>query len=148
MSVDANNEELVKSLHRSGLVQVQRTVNSKHGQYQRMQWVRPSDVKESDRVVGGNKDKKPDKSYWVNASEGSSVVLKEFKRKYGVATDNAGKDIEFKFLPLNDTTQSHSMEEVVKHYNKSENSYPRRTLRQLDKCNKLECVNYNLCQSK
>lgn len=51
--------DLSKSLDKTKLVQVQRTVQGKHGQYQRMQWVKPSDVKDTDKVVGGqpvNKD--------------------------------------------------------------------------------------------
>lgn len=42
---------LVKSMNKSNLVQVQRTVNGKHGQYSRMQWVRASEVSNSDRVI-------------------------------------------------------------------------------------------------
>lgn len=45
--------DLSKSLDKTKLVQVQRTVQGKHGQYQRMQWVKPSDVKDTDKVVGG-----------------------------------------------------------------------------------------------
>lgn len=45
--------DLSKSLDKTKLVQVQRTVQGKHGQYQRMQWVKPSDVKDTDKVIGG-----------------------------------------------------------------------------------------------
>lgn len=59
-------EELMKAMDKAGLVQVQRTVNGKHGQYTRMQWVKSSDVKDSDKVVGKkndepDEDKKTDK---------------------------------------------------------------------------------------
>lgn len=42
---------LVKSMNKSGLVQVQRTVNGKYGTYTRMQWVKASDVQSTDRVT-------------------------------------------------------------------------------------------------
>ena len=45
--------DLNKSLDKTRLVQVQRTVQGKNGQYTRMQWVKPSDVKDTDKVVGG-----------------------------------------------------------------------------------------------
>ncbi|MCM1216814.1 MAG: hypothetical protein NC548_20125 [Lachnospiraceae bacterium] len=48
----ADSEELAKALKKEGLVQVQTTVNGKHGTYTRMQWKRASDVKSGDKVVG------------------------------------------------------------------------------------------------
>lgn len=48
--------DLNKSLDKTKLVQVQRTVQGKNGQYTRMQWVKPSDVKDTDKVVGGQQD--------------------------------------------------------------------------------------------
>ena len=77
--------DLSKSLDKTKLVQVQRTVQGKHGQYQRMQWVKPSDVKDTDKVVGGqpvNKDSsdKPIKDgqtlYFKN---GESIYSKDGK---------------------------------------------------------------------
>lgn len=38
------DDYLAKSFNRSGLVQVLTTVNGKHGQYQRMQWVKPGEA--------------------------------------------------------------------------------------------------------
>ena len=69
------SEELVKAMNKAGLVQVQRTVNGKHGTYTRMQWVKASDVKESDRVVGGKKPEEPSKE-----SDKSSVMSDEEAR--------------------------------------------------------------------
>lgn len=48
----AESEELAKALKKEGLVQVQTTVNGKHGTYMRMQWKRASDIKSGDKVVG------------------------------------------------------------------------------------------------
>ena len=48
--------DLNKSLDKTKLVQVQRTVQGKNGQYTRMQWVKPSDVKDTDKVIGGQQD--------------------------------------------------------------------------------------------
>ena len=87
-----DNEELSKALNRSKLVQVQRTVNGKHGSYTRKQWVKASDVKDSDVVLNKQntqntskitteKELKSDKNfdgdgikigddyYWVNHEE-------------------------------------------------------------------------------
>lgn len=50
-----DNEELAKALKKEGLVQVQTTVNGRHGTYTRMQWKRASDVKATDQVVGQQK---------------------------------------------------------------------------------------------
>ena len=50
--VDNNSDlNLLKSINKSGLVQVQRTVNGKYGTYTRMQWVKMSDMQASDRLV-------------------------------------------------------------------------------------------------
>lgn len=48
-----NNSDinLLKSMSRSGLVQVQRTVNGKYGTYSRMQWVKASDIQPTDKVL-------------------------------------------------------------------------------------------------
>lgn len=77
--------DLSKSLDKTKLVQVQRTVQGKHGQYQRMQWVKPSDVKDTDVVVGGAAASTKDAptvspyklSYYIN--------IPEFKEKYAKA---------------------------------------------------------------
>ena len=66
--VEAAGVDLTKAIDKTKLVQVQTTVNGKHGQYTRMQWKNPSDVDpKKDRVVGGNtdatdKDTKSDKT--------------------------------------------------------------------------------------
>ena len=55
--VEAAGVDLTKAIDKTKLVQVQTTVNGKHGQYTRMQWKNPSDVDpKKDRVVGGNTD--------------------------------------------------------------------------------------------
>lgn len=125
-NIDPDNEDLIKSFHKNGLVQVQRTVNGKYGQYQRMQWVRSSDVKESDKVVraGSEGSKRDSRSLWVNVYEGSSEVLRNLEKKYKVARDNEGKKIEFKFLPLKNSSQAYPLSEVIKHYHKSETKLP------------------------
>lgn len=55
-SIGNNSDvDLSKALDKTKLVQVQTTVNGKHGQYTRMQWKNPSDVDpKKDKVVGGN----------------------------------------------------------------------------------------------
>lgn len=93
MSVDPDNSDLIKSLHKEGLVQIQKEVRGKHGTYTRMQWVKPA--------------------------EAAPVVLSQFKR----VRDNNGKTIEPKFFPVSDcsksTTRSYSLKEVMEHYNKT-----------------------------
>jgi predicted ABC-type ATPase len=93
MAVDPNDSDLIKALHKEGLVQIQKEVRGKHRTYTRMQWVKPS--------------------------EAASVVLSQFK----TVRDNKEKAIEPKFFPLSDcsksTTRSHSLKEVIKQYNKS-----------------------------
>ena len=92
-SVDPNNEDLIKSLHKEGLVQVQKEVRGKSGTYTRMQWVKPA--------------------------EAAPIVLKQFK----TVKDNKGKVIEPKFFPISDcsksTTRSHTLKEVMEQYSKS-----------------------------
>lgn len=82
-------EELVKAMNKAGLVQVQRTVNGKHGQYTRMQWVKSSDVKDSDKVVGG---KNPEEE-----QENVRKIKEDIKNRYANAKnylDRAKIDIE------------------------------------------------------
>lgn len=59
--VDNNSDKmLLKSLKdKAGLVQVQRTVQGQHGSYTRRQWVKASDIQDSDKVISQvNKDPK------------------------------------------------------------------------------------------
>ena len=83
------SEDLLKAMDKAGLVQVQRTVSGKHGTYTRMQWVKASDVKDSDKVVGG---KKPE-----GEQEQVSKMKEKIKNKYAGAkthVDRAKIDIE------------------------------------------------------
>lgn len=83
------SEELLKAMNKAGLVQVQRTVNGKHGTFTRMQWVKSSDVKDSDKVVGG---KNPEEE-----QEQVSKMKEEIKNKYAGAktyVDRTKIDIE------------------------------------------------------
>lgn len=45
------DDVLAKSMNKSGLVQVQRTIKGKYGTYTRMQWVKASDVGSNDKIV-------------------------------------------------------------------------------------------------
>ena len=93
MAVDPDNSDLIKSLHKEGLVQIQKEVRGKHGMYTRMQWVKPS--------------------------EAAPIVLSQFKK----VRDNNGKTIEPKFFPVSDcsksTTRSYSLKEVMDRYSQS-----------------------------
>lgn len=81
---DRDQEELVKALDKSGLVQVQTTVKGKNGTYTRMQWKRASDVKDTDKVgQQPTEDKKPadDKPDSVSAQSLSSLPYDEIVNK-------------------------------------------------------------------
>ena len=71
-------EELVKAMDKAGLVQVQRTVNGKHGTFTRMQWVKASDVKDSDKVVGKKNDE-TDSTAKTNSSEIVNSTVQKWK---------------------------------------------------------------------
>ena len=93
MLVDPDNSDLIKSLHKEGLIQVQIEVKGKHGVYTRTQWVRPF--------------------------EAASIVSSQLKK----VDDNSKRAIELKFFPISDcsksTTRSYSLEEVVEYYKKT-----------------------------
>lgn len=85
-------------------MQVQTTVNSKHGTYTRMQWKRASDVKAGDHVVGqqkpagqdgAHKDEKPQvarlKDFKVDKTTTPATATFEFKGKKYTATE--GKNL-------------------------------------------------------
>jgi len=100
-----DNEELAKALKKEGLVQVQTTVNSKHGTYTRMQWKKASDVKAGDHVVGQqkpagqqgetHKDEKPKvarlQNFKVDKTTTPATATFEFKGKKYTATE--GKNL-------------------------------------------------------
>ena len=80
--------DLSKSLDKTKLVQVQRTVQGKHGQYQRMQWVKPSDVKDTDKVIGGQPTKSSKHAPFTDASSQPSSAS-----EYGKFMSDANKKL-------------------------------------------------------
>lgn len=95
--INPDSEDLIKSLHKNGLVQIMKEVHGKHGTYMRKQW--------------------------VSMSEAKSIVLKTLKGNGKTIKDDNGKTIEPKFFPISDcsksTTHSYSLKEVLHHYNKT-----------------------------
>ena len=53
MRIYLDEEKLEKALDKSKLVQVERQVQGKNGTFTRKQWVKASDVKKTDVVIGG-----------------------------------------------------------------------------------------------
>lgn len=82
-----DGDELSKALNRSGLVQVQTQVQGKHGTYTRMQWKKASDVKSTDKVVGGQ-NANPEKTPGAEAPVGRFSDMEVSTGDDGVASLN------------------------------------------------------------
>lgn len=67
-------EALVKSLKKEGLVQVERQVQGKTKVFTRKYWVRTSDVKSTDKVVGGKAPKEVEKDDKKPATVGAAKL--------------------------------------------------------------------------
>ena len=103
-----SNDEILKSLNKSDLVQVQRTVHKKGTTFTQMFWVKPNKVKKTDHVVqgrenlhlknakafkaSGNKGDESDEHYkFITAADGANSITADTKIEAGTSEETKGK---------------------------------------------------------
>ena len=106
--------DLNKALDKTKLVQVERQVQGKNGVFTRKQWVKPSDVKDSDRVIGGQPNVAEDtaKPYQLKYY----IDIDAFKEKYAKALGIPASRIKLGGRTLSGDEYSFQVYNDDKHY--------------------------------